>query len=58
MDRAFTWCLISTLALYFLGTGYIHSDLHPVNPKLGLSPYGLMGIPNDRPPWWHWNYPR
>ena len=55
MDRTFTWCLISALALYFLGEAYLHSSLHPVNPKTGLS---KEISPPDRPPWWHWEYPR
>jgi hypothetical protein len=55
MDRTLAWCLISTLALYFLSEAYLYSSLHPVNPKTGLS---KEISPPDRPPWWHWEYPR
>lgn len=57
-NASFKWVILITVAIYFLAESFLHSHLYPLNPKLGLSPYGFMGIPKDRPPWWHWNYPR
>ena len=51
----FRWCLVCVLAIYFLSSGYLYSEWHPLNPKTGVS---KEISPPDRPPWWHWECPR
>ena len=57
-DKKLMWCIVCTVALYFLSAGLLHdSDFYPWNPKVGPVT-GYKHAPKDRPPFWHWEYPR
>ena len=54
-DKKLMWCILCAVALYFFSTAVV--EQFPWNPKVGPMS-GYKHAPKDRPPFWHWEYPR